>query len=115
MDTFEKGESIPRTVTLTDDDSNVIDTVDLLTISVRVYSRIHDIIGTYTLADSDVVKQAPTSGGKIFFIVPATATATARAMKYFYRITTTETNADYPTGVRTRIFNGWCFDLKVVK
>ena len=60
LEAFEKGESIPRTVTLTDDSDSVLDTINFLTITVRVYSRIHNVIGTYTLADGDVTKVSPT-------------------------------------------------------
>lgn len=115
LDIFEKGESIPRTVELSDDNENILNTAIFLTIEVVVFSSLHDVIGTYTLADGDVDLLAPTTDGQIFFVVPATVTATTRALKYFYRITTTETNTDYPTGVRTRSFLGWCFELKVTQ
>jgi len=114
MDIFEKGESIPRTIELSDNDI-VLNTAIFLTIEVVVFSWIHNVIGTYTLAGGTVTLLVPNTDGQIFFVVPATITAASRAIKYYYRIKTTETNTDYPTGIRTREYLGWCFDLKVTK
>ena len=112
MDEFDKGASVPRTITLVDTDGDAMDTADFTTIEVRVFNFIHQVIGTYSVADGTVTKIVPTTTGNIFFVVPSTVSAVSRALKYFYRVRTTETDGDYPTGVRTRSFTGWGFKLK---
>ena len=115
LDTFNKGGSVPRTVTLVDSDLDPLDTSTFTTIEVKIFSWIHRVIGTYSVADGTVTRLAPNSEGQIFFVVPATITAVSRAMKYFYRVKTTEVDGDYPTGVRTRSFTGWGLELKTTK
>ena len=114
MDEFEKGESIGRTVVLKEG-TTILDTDDFDTIEVVVFNWLHRVAGTYSLAAGTVTLVDPTTSGQIFFVVPSATSSSIRAMKYFYRIKTTETDGDYPTGIRTRIYLGWCFKLKATK
>lgn len=113
LDTFNKGGSVPRTVTLVDDDGTAIDTSVFLTIEAKVFNKLHRGISTYTLAGGTVAKVSPTTDGQIFFVVPETESAQIRALKYFIQIKTTETDADYPNNIHTRTATIWGFDLKV--
>jgi len=111
MDNFEKGESISRVVTLTAD-GVPLDTDDFLTIEVKVSNFFLRLVATYSLADGTVDKIAPTTDGQIRFIIPETTSSAIRAIRYFYQVKTTETDTDYPGNIRTRMYLGWCFDLK---
>ena len=102
MDSFARGASIPRTITLTDG-TNALDTANFLTIEVKVRHRKWDtLLGTYTLADGEVTRESPTSGGQITFIIPADTTTDLPVGVYSYQVTTTETDADYEDSTRTR-------------
>ena len=111
MDTFEQGEDILRTVTLTVDGS-VADTADFLTIVVRVYhKKNHSEMGSYSVAGGTVTKETPTTAGIITFIVLSTENQSEQTGVYAYEIETTETDTDYPSNRRTRKFIGDCFRL----
>lgn len=109
-DTFNKGESVDITMTLSDD-GVVLDTADFTTISVDILDYMLRPLGTYTLADAEISRLVPTTGGQIFFVIPEAVSATGRIGKYFYKITTTEADVDYPDSVRTRMASGLCFNL----
>lgn len=113
LDTFNKGGSVPRLVTLTDEDDNLLDVSNFLTIEAKVFNKLHRGLSTYTLAAGTVITVYPYTNGQIFFVVPETESAQIRAMKYYIQITTTETNVDYPNSIRTRTETIWGFDLKV--
>ena len=55
LDTFNKGGSVPRTVTLTDGTS-ALDTSIFTTIEVKIFNKLHRGISTYTLATGTVTK-----------------------------------------------------------
>ena len=112
LDTFNKGGSIPRTITLVDDDGDALDTINLTTIEVKVFNKLHRGISTYTLAAGTVTKIIPTSSGQIFFVVPETESTQTRALKYYVQITTTEMDTDYPNNIHTRTGTIWGFELK---
>jgi hypothetical protein len=112
LDTFNKGGSVGRTITLTDG-TNALDTADFTTIEVKVFNKLHRGISTYTLAAGTVSRLIPTTNGQVFFAVPETESAQIRALKYYIQITTTELDANYPNGIRTRTTTIWGFDLKV--
>ena len=78
LDTFNKGGSIPRVVTLTDGTDN-LDTSILTTIEVKVFNTLHKGISTYTLAGGTVATIVPSTTGQIFFVVPETESADIRA------------------------------------
>jgi len=112
MDSYERGESIPVTTTLTDGTNN-LDTADFLTIVVKVKHKKYSVLlGSYSLAAGTVTKKSPTSGGQITFICEASETATPPTKVYEYQVTTTETDAHYEDNTRTRRFRGDCFYLK---
>ena len=111
MDIFEKGESVPRTIECVAD-GTALDTANFLTIEVKVFNTLLRTIGTYTLAAGGVTRPDPTTDGDIFFVVSEVTTAAARALKYYYQLKTTETDATYPNNIRTRHAIGWCFELR---
>jgi len=113
LDTFNKGGSVPRTITLVDDDDDALNTAIFLTIEVKVFNPLHRGISTYTMAAGTVTKIIPTTSGQIFFVVPETETANIRALKYYTQIKTTEPDVDYPNSIHTRTATIWGFDLKV--
>ena len=109
-DTFNKGESVDITMTLLDGTS-VLDTGIFVTIEVEILDYMLRPLGTYTLADAEISRLIPTTDGEIFFVVPEAVSATGRIGKYFFKLTTTEADADYPDSVRTRMASGLCFNL----
>lgn len=113
MDWFEKTiEDIERIATLTVDDV-VYDTAPLDAIIIKVFHHTTlEVLDTYTLADGEVEKVAPTTSGQIRFVVPGSVTAEGKIGKYFYQIHTTEVDADFPDNTRNRSFIGWCFGLR---
>ena len=112
MDNFDRGESIPRTVTLTDGTNN-LDTANFTDIIVKVtHKHLKTELGRYSLNDSSVTKESPTSGGQITFIVEDSTTPSAALGVYQYQVKTRETDADYESSIRTRTFVGDCFYLK---
>ena len=113
MNSYERGESIPVTATLQDDDGGTFDTANFLTIAVKVKHKRNGVsLGSYSLAEETVTKESPESGGQITFICEDSETATPPTGVYEYQITTTETDADYEDSTRTRRFRGDCFYLK---
>lgn len=114
LDIFDRGEDIPRTATLVNsDDSSIFDTSTFDTIEVSIchkFSRIE--IGNYTLAGGTITLEIPTTSGEITWIIADTETDDAQTGIYIYEVTTTETDADYVGGVRTRKFIGDCFILQ---
>lgn len=111
LDKFEQGEDIFRSVTLYI--GNVVaDTADFDTIEVDVFHK-HSLIkiGEYSVAGGTVDTPAPTTDGVITFIVSRTETDDAQTGIYQYEIITTETDADYEAGSRTRKYKGDCFIL----
>ena len=113
MDTFNKGGSVPRTITLTDENDNPLDTSNLDTIEVKVFNKLHRGISTYTLAAGTITLLEPNSSGQIFFVVPESESVQIRALKYFIQITTTEEDDEFPNDIHTRTATLWGFDLKV--
>ena len=113
MDTFNKGGSVPRTITLVDSDGDALDTSVFTTIEAKVFNTLHRGISTYTLAAGTITAIAPTTGGQIFFVVPETETENIRSLKYYIQIKTTEIDGDYPNAIHTRSATIWGFDLKV--
>ena len=112
MDSYERGESIPITATLTDGTNN-LNTANFLTIVVLVKHKYRSVsLGSYSLAAGTVTKESPTSGGQITFICEDSETTTPPTGVYEWQVTTTETNEGYEDSTRTRRFRGDCFYLK---
>jgi len=112
MDTFNKGGSVPRTITLTDG-TNPLDTSGFLTIEVKVFNTLHRGISNYSLAAGTITQVLPVTSGQVFFVLPETESANIRALKYYCQIKTTESDTDYPNNIHTRTATIWGFDLKV--
>ena len=112
LDKFERGEDIFRSVTLTIDGS-AADTLNFLTIEVRVFHK-HSLIeiGSYSKSGGTVDNPAPTTDGVITFIVSRSENDDVATGIYQYEVETTETDADFEAGTRTRKFIGDCFILE---
>lgn len=112
LDTFEQGEDIVRTVTLTDDDGTPFDTDTFTTIEIDVYQK-HSLIkiGEYSLAAGTVEQVAPNVDGVIRFRVQESESEDAQIGVYTYEIITTEVDADFDGATRKRKFKGDCFIL----
>ena len=108
---FERGEDIFRSVTLSIG-GVAADTADFTTIAVKVFHKSSKVeIGSYTAADVTVGTPAPTTDGIITFIVSRSENADVATGIYSYEVETTEVDADYGGGIRTRKFIGDCFNL----
>ena len=113
MNSYDRRESIPVTVTLTSDGTTALDTSNFVTITVKVtHKHLGSSMGRYSLVDSSVTKESPTTDGQITFICEDSETANAPLGVYKYQVKTTETDADYESSIRTRTFVGDCFYLK---
>ena len=111
LDEFRQNEDIYREIELSTEGS-VADTSGFDTIEVKVvHKETLVVIGTYTVAGGTVTKESPTSAGIISFIVPRSATTNASIGIHEFQVTTTETDADYESGVRQRLGVGDCFVL----
>ena len=103
MDVFADTNDVPRTITLNDEDDTALDTGNFLTIEVKLRHRYQGtLIGTYTLADSEVTQETPTTGGQVTVIVPTEDIENKPVGVLDFHVKTTETNANYPDSVRTR-------------
>ena len=111
MDTFERGEDIFRNPILKIE-GEAADTADFTTIEVRVFhSGSKKEIGSYLKAAGTVSTPAPTTDGIIEFIISRSENRNAQIGTYSYEAKTTEVDADYEDGSRTRKFIGECFEL----
>jgi len=109
MQDFDRGESIVQTVTLNDEDGNALDTGDFDTIVVKVsHKHLGSLLGRYSVADSTVTKESPTSDGQITFTVPDNVTASGALGVYEYQVKTEDASGS----PRFRTFRGDCFYLK---
>jgi len=112
MNDFDRGESIKITVTLTDGTNN-LDTSNFNKIEVKVsHKHLSTELDRFSLADSEVTKETPTSDGQISFVIPQSVTATAALGVYKYQVKTEETDTDCENNTRNRTFVGDCFYLK---
>ncbi len=113
LDTFERGEDIYREIPL-QADGVVVDTADFDTIEVRVLHKHSKVnIGTYSVALGTVTRELPTADGIISFIIPVADNEDAQTGIYQCKVTTTETDIDYPDNIRTRIGKEDNFILRV--
>ena len=111
IDAFEQGEDIFRSVILAID-GVVADTANFTTIAVKVFHKFSKVeIGSYTKAAGTVDTPAPTTDGIITFIISRSETDDAQTGIYSYEVETTEVDADYEGGFRTRKYIGDCFNL----
>ena len=109
MNDFDRGESIPLTITLQDEDSADLDLANFDTIVVKVYHKhLGTELGRYSLADSTVTNSDPTTDGEITFTILDSSTATAALGVYQYQVKTEDADGS----PRFRTFVGDCFYLK---
>ena len=109
MDSFDRGESIPITVTLQDSDSADLDLGDFDTIVVKVtHKHLKSELGRYSLADSTITNSNPTTDGEITFTVLDSSTATGPLGVYQYQVKTEDADGS----PRFRTFVGDAFYLK---
>jgi len=112
-DIFNKGASIPREVYLYNYDTE--GPLDLDTLTEITFEVIHAItnrtLGTYTLGDSEVVKQ-DAANGLAWFHVGQTVSATGKRGWYLLKVTTEETDASYESNTRIRTGMSLCFKLR---
>ena len=108
---FERAEDIFRSVTLTIDGA-LADTSNFTTIEVRVFHKFNKVqVGSYSRVGGTVDNPAPTTSGVITFIVSRTENDDAATHIYSYEVETSEVDADFEGGTRTRKFIGDCFNL----
>ena len=111
IDTFEQGEDIFRSVTLTIE-GVATDTANFTTIGVKVFHKFSKVeIGSYTAGAGTVDTPIPTTDGVITFIISRSENDDVAIGIYSYEVETTEVDADFEGGTRTRKFIGDCFNL----
>jgi len=112
-DIFNRGDSIPRVVILTYEDTGL--PLDLDTLTEITFAVIHAVTGrtlnTYTLSGATIIKQ-DAGNGIAWFDVGQSVSALAKLGKYFIRVTSTEADGDYESGVHVRKGLGFCFKLQ---
>lgn len=109
MNDFDKGESIVQTVTLNDSAGAALNTGDFDTIVVKVsHKHLKTLLGRYSVADSTVTKESPTTDGQITFTVPDNITAGGSLGVYEYQVKTEDADGS----PRFRTFRGDMFYLK---
>ena len=111
-DIFNRGDSIPRVVILTYEDTGL--PLDLDTLTEITFVVVHAITGrtlnTYTLSGGTILKQ-DAGNGVAWFNVGQSNSVDAKLGKYLLRATSTENDADYESGVHVRKGLGFCFKL----
>jgi len=106
---FDRGESIVITVTLNDSAGDALDTDDFDTIVVKVsHKHLKSLLGRYSVADSTITKESPTTDGQITFTIPDSVTATGPLGVYEYQVKTEDADGS----PRFRTFRGDAFYLK---
>lgn len=109
MNDFDRGESIPITVTLQDSDSADLDLADFDFITVKVtHKHLKSELGRYSSQDSTITNSSPTTDGEITFTVTDAQTATAPLGVYEYQVKTEDADGS----PRFRVFVGDAFYLK---
>lgn len=109
MNDFDRGEDAKNTITLQNSSGTALDTADFNEIVVKVsHKHLGTALGRYSVADSTVTKEAPTSGGQISFTVLGSTTADAALGVYEYQVFTRDYNGSPPK----QKFQGNCFYLK---
>lgn len=121
MDVYIQGKSIDRRIFANDGNGDTVgsalDTSSFLTAEVEVVHKQSGFhAGTYSLANGKLVRESPTADGYLFFDIPPSVTLTMIPGVYELQFTTTETDANYDSSVRTRGAIGGQFrlDKKIV-
>ena len=111
-DIFNRGDSIPRTIILTYEDTGLpidLDTLAAIEFEV-IQSTTNRTLGTYTLADGDITKSDPVNG-VAWFAVGQTVSSTAKRGNYLILVTTDEADVNYESNIHVRKGMGFCFKL----
>ena len=111
-DIFNRGDSIPRTIVLTYEDTGLpIDLDDLDEIEFEIiHSTTNRTLGTYTLTGGDITKQ-DAANGISWFAVGQTVSATAKRGDWLILVTTDEADVNYENSTHIRKGMGFCFKL----
>ena len=112
-DIFNRGASVPREVYLYNYDTEGpldLDDLDEITFEV-IHATTNRVLGTYTLTDSEIVKQ-DAANGLAWFTVNQSVTTTAKRGEYLLRITSEETDADFESSTHVRTGMAFCFKLR---
>ena len=105
MTEYSRGESILKTITLTDSAGTALDldNFDLITVKI-IHKYLKSELGRYSLQDETVTTGTP-AAGIITFTVKDSQTATAPLGVYEYQVKTEDTNGD----PKIRVFTGDAF------
>jgi len=111
-DIFNRGDSIPRTMVLTYEDTGLpidLDTLNEIEFEI-IHSTINRTLGTYTLVGGEITKQ-DAGNGIAWFAIGQTVSATAKRGDWLILVTTEETDTDYESNTHIRKGMGFCFKL----
>ncbi len=111
-DIFNRGDSIPRTIVLTYENTGLpIDLDDLDEIEFEIiHSTTNRTLGIYTLTDGDITIQDAVNG-IAWFAVSQTISSTAKRGDWLILVTTEEPDVNYEDNVHIRKGMGFCFKL----
>jgi len=111
-DIFNPGDSIPRTIALTYEDTGAA--IDLDDLDEITFDVIHAVtarsLGTYTLTGGEITKQDAANGLAWFSVGQSVSVAAKRGL-YLILVTTEETDADYEDNTHIRKGTSFCFKL----
>ena len=97
MNDFDRGEDAKSTVTLQNSSGTALDTASFDEIVVKVFHKhLGTQLGRYSVADSTVTKETPTSDGQISFTCLGSDTADAALGVYEYQVYTRDYDGDPP-------------------
>ena len=112
-DIFNRGDSIPRLVMLTYEDTNLpidLDDLDEITFVV-IHAVTGRTLGTYTLTGGTILKE-DAGNGMAWFTIGQTLSSTAKLGKYLLRSTSEQVDADYENSNHIRKGIAFCFKLQ---
>jgi len=109
LDNYNVGESIIFELTLKDENENIINLSELLTIAITICNAISGVVlksGTYAAGD---ITYDDAASGVIQFRIESSLTTIAAEYKYI--LTTTVTDTDFVGDVNTSKANGPAFNI----
>jgi len=104
MDSYDRGESIVMEIELEADLD--MSAFDFITVKI-VHKHLRSVLGRYSLQDSTVTLNDPTTDGIVNFTIPDSVTAAAPLGVYEYQVKTEDANGS----PRFRVFTGDSFYL----
>lgn len=109
MNSNDRGDSIVMAITLTDSAAAALDTGDFDIIVVKIiHKHLNTVLGRYSLADSTVTINTPSTDGIINFTIPDNITAAGALGVYKYQVKTEDASA----ATRFRVWTADSFYLK---